>query len=200
MGRLAGPPPDPVLADRVGPRQVGRRRRERVELARSLGIALVSTVVVFGGLAWLIVNSPGWPAVQRSFLDGPSSPKALPDVVGAFRATSQLFLIAEVLILAVRTAAGRPAQRCPDQRSSRCASWRPSTRTSSGRSPAWSSSSRSASAVPGLGVVGRAASSPFFWARGRADPGLLGVRLGGLSAPASNPSIRARRPRLARSV
>lgn len=83
----------------MGPRLVGRRRRERVELARSLAIGLVSTVVVFGALAWVVVNSPGWPEVQRSFLDGPIFEKALPDVVGALRVNVQLFLVAEVFIL-----------------------------------------------------------------------------------------------------
>ncbi len=101
MGRLVGPPPDDLVrGDPVGPRQIGRRRRDRVDLARSLAIGLVSTLAVFGGLAWIVVNSPGWPGVQRSFLDGPIFEKALPDVIGAFRVNVQLFLIAEVFILA----------------------------------------------------------------------------------------------------
>ncbi len=84
----------------MGPRLLGRRRRERVELVRSLAIGLASTLVVFGGLVWIVVNSPGWPGVQRSFLDGPIFEKALPDVIAAFRVNVQLFLIAEVFILA----------------------------------------------------------------------------------------------------
>jgi polar amino acid transport system permease protein len=102
VGRLWGPrgigafePGDPR-----GPRLVQRRRRERNQLLRSITIALVSTVVVFGVLATLIVNSPGWAAVQRSFLDQAIFERTLPDVIGAFRVNVQLFLIAEVLILA----------------------------------------------------------------------------------------------------
>lgn len=67
---------------------------------RSLAVGTVSTVAVFGALAWIVVNSPGWPGVQRSFLDGPIFAKALVDVVGAFRVNVQLFLVAEVFILA----------------------------------------------------------------------------------------------------
>jgi polar amino acid transport system permease protein len=102
VGRLWGPrgigafePGDPR-----GPRLVQRRRRERNQLLRSVTVALVSTLVVFGVLGTLIVNSPGWAAVQRSFLDQAIFERTLPDVIGAFRVNVQLFLIAEVLILA----------------------------------------------------------------------------------------------------
>jgi len=86
--------------DPRGPRLVQRRRSEREQLLRSITIAVVSTIVVFGTLAWLITNSPGWEAVQRSFLDRAIFERTLPDVIGAFRVNVQLFLIAEVLILA----------------------------------------------------------------------------------------------------
>ena len=77
-----------------------RRRGEREQLLRSVTIAIVSSIVVFGGLGWIIATSPGWPAVQSKFMDGALFARTLPDVVGAFRINVQLFLIAEVLILA----------------------------------------------------------------------------------------------------
>jgi polar amino acid transport system permease protein len=67
--------------------------------ARSTLIAAVSTVVVFGILGWIVVNAPGWPAVQKSFLNGPVFWSSLPSIVRAFWVNVQLFLIAEVLIL-----------------------------------------------------------------------------------------------------
>jgi polar amino acid transport system permease protein len=100
---LSGGPRDAdalVAGDPRGPLRAQRRRGEREQALRSATIALVSTVVVFGALAWVIVNSPGWAAVQRSFLDGEIFADTLPDVVAAFRVNVQLFLIAEVLILA----------------------------------------------------------------------------------------------------
>ena len=63
-------------------------------------IALASTVVVFGGLTVLVVTSPGWAEVQRSFLNGRLFADALPAVVRAFAVNVQLFLAAEVLVLA----------------------------------------------------------------------------------------------------
>ena len=77
-----------------------RRRGDREELLRSVTVAVISSIVVFGGLGWLVVNSTGWAGVQRSFLDGEIFAEALPDVIGAFRINVQVFLIAEVFILA----------------------------------------------------------------------------------------------------
>ena len=67
---------------------------------RASRIALASTVVVFGGLTVLVVTSPGWAEVQRSFLNGRVFADALPAVVRAFAVNVQLFLAAEVLVLA----------------------------------------------------------------------------------------------------
>jgi polar amino acid transport system permease protein len=76
-----------------------RRRLERRRARRAAAIALVSTVVVFGGLAWVIVNAPGWASVQRSFLDGAIFADAVPGLVRAFAVNVQLFVAAEILVL-----------------------------------------------------------------------------------------------------
>jgi polar amino acid transport system permease protein len=76
-----------------------RRREERASVLRSTLIALVSTVLVFGALIAIAVNSPGWPAVQSSFLDGEIFSSSLPDIASAFIVNIELFLIAEILIL-----------------------------------------------------------------------------------------------------
>ncbi|MEX2185033.1 MAG: amino acid ABC transporter permease [Chloroflexota bacterium] len=83
-----------------GPALVGRRRSDRAQLLRSLAVGTASTIVVFGAAGWVVVNSPGWAEVQRSFLDRAIFERTLPDVIGAFRINVQLFLIAEVFILA----------------------------------------------------------------------------------------------------
>ena len=54
---------------------------------------------MFGGLAWIITNSPGWESVQESFLDPDVFADALPDVIAAFWVNVRLFLVAEVFIL-----------------------------------------------------------------------------------------------------
>ncbi len=75
------------------------RRRIDPRAIRSSVIALVSSIVVFGGLGWIIVHAPGWPAVQTSFFNGPILRESLPGLLSAFVVNIQLFLIVEVLVL-----------------------------------------------------------------------------------------------------
>ena len=86
------------LAGRRGPRRARRRMPPR-EAVRSTLIALVSTVVVLGGLALVITGSPNWPAVQHSFFDGATFEYSLPKVVEAFGTNIGLFVLAEILTL-----------------------------------------------------------------------------------------------------
>ena len=82
------------------PRARGPRFGIGREGGRSLAIALVSTVVVFGLMAYVVVNSEGWPRVQEAFLDPEVFWYSLPKLISKFWTNVQLFLIAEVLILA----------------------------------------------------------------------------------------------------
>jgi polar amino acid transport system permease protein len=75
------------------------RRRDHGGALRSTLVAFLSTFVVFGVIAWVVVNSPGWPAVQASFLAGDIFASSLSSIVPAFWVNVQLFCIAEVLIL-----------------------------------------------------------------------------------------------------
>jgi polar amino acid transport system permease protein len=68
---------------------------------RALLVALISTVVVFGLLGWIVVNAPGWEQVRRSFLDGENFVRSAPGIIAKFGVNVRLFLIAEVLILVV---------------------------------------------------------------------------------------------------
>ena len=84
------PPPRPAGGPRFG---IGR------EGARSLAIAVVSTVVVFGLVALVVVNAPGWEKFQYAFLNGPIFWESLPKLVEKFWVNVRLFLVAEALIL-----------------------------------------------------------------------------------------------------
>jgi len=85
------------------PRPLVRRPTSRLGIGegggRALAIAAVSTIVVFGGLALVVVNAPGWPQVQDKFLNGRVFAESLPLIVAAFWVNVRLFLIAEALIL-----------------------------------------------------------------------------------------------------
>jgi polar amino acid transport system permease protein len=77
----------------------GSRGRQGQAGLRSAAIAAVSTIVVFGVLGLIVVNAPGWPAVQRKFLNGQVFSDSWPLIVGAFWVNVRLFAIAEVFIL-----------------------------------------------------------------------------------------------------
>ena len=76
-----------------------RRRGPDPRAVRSSLLALASCVVVFGALIWIVVNAPGWPAVQTSFLNGQVFWDTLPGLLDAFIINIQLFVTAEVLVL-----------------------------------------------------------------------------------------------------
>jgi polar amino acid transport system permease protein len=67
--------------------------------ARSIGIAVISTVVFFAVVAVVIVNSAGWPQVRKAFFDGKLFSDSFPEVGHAFLLNIRIFCIAEVLIL-----------------------------------------------------------------------------------------------------
>ncbi|HEY7735431.1 MAG TPA: amino acid ABC transporter permease [Candidatus Limnocylindrales bacterium] len=80
-------------------------RRSRIldvgEGRRAIAIAIVSSVLFFSAIGLVIVNSPGWPRFQASFLDAEVFAASWPRIASAFWVNIRLFLIAEVLILAL---------------------------------------------------------------------------------------------------
>ncbi len=56
-------------------------------------------MVFFTAVGLVVVNSPGWEQVQRSFLNGENFAESAPGIIARFGVNVQLFLIAEVLIL-----------------------------------------------------------------------------------------------------
>ncbi|MEO8106652.1 MAG: ABC transporter permease subunit, partial [Actinomycetes bacterium] len=74
---------------------ISKRRR------RNMAVSTVSTVVVLGVLAIVIVSSPGWPAVKESFFDVDYAREVLPDIVKGLRLTVLLFVTAEPVILII---------------------------------------------------------------------------------------------------
>jgi polar amino acid transport system permease protein len=83
----------PRIADR-GSRILGGRGA-----GRSLAIATISTVAVFGALAFVVSRAPGWEDVQEAFFYWPEFKESFPDILEQFWTNVQLFLLAEVFIL-----------------------------------------------------------------------------------------------------
>ena len=64
-------------------------------------IALLSSIVVFGGLAWLITGTEGWESVRRSFFSGEHFRASFPAIWDGFKLNIKIFMIAEPIILAI---------------------------------------------------------------------------------------------------
>jgi polar amino acid transport system permease protein len=89
------------VAPTTPPELLGSRRSRLLGRLRpgGLSVALISSVVVFGLIGYLIATSPGWPRVQQAFFDAERFWAVLPDLVRALWENIQLFVLAEALIL-----------------------------------------------------------------------------------------------------
>ncbi|HVT00240.1 MAG TPA: ABC transporter permease subunit, partial [Solirubrobacterales bacterium] len=92
-----------------GDRPQGDRRREREEAKRARArrnalIAAVSSVVVIGGLAALVLTSPGWPSVRETFFSWSEFRNAFPEVLSGFWLDIKIFMVVEVAVLVIALA------------------------------------------------------------------------------------------------
>jgi polar amino acid transport system permease protein len=72
---------------------------QRRDVQRSVLLALASTLVVFGVLAYIISGSTGWRVVQQAFFSPENFAAAFPMVLKGFWLNVRIFLIAEPIIL-----------------------------------------------------------------------------------------------------
>ncbi|NOX29249.1 MAG: ABC transporter permease subunit [Actinobacteria bacterium] len=86
---------------RLFPGGGGRGELFREEGARGALVAAGSTVALGALVLWWILTSETWPAVQRQFFSPRHFMAAWPDVLGGFWLDIKMFLVAEVLILAI---------------------------------------------------------------------------------------------------
>ncbi|HSK25249.1 MAG TPA: ABC transporter permease subunit [Egicoccus sp.] len=86
--RPAAPAPPPV-------RQRGFTR----DHVRPLLIGGLSTVVVFGLLAWFVASSPYWPRIQATYFSAEAMRLSFPRVLRGFWLNMRIFLVGEIAIL-----------------------------------------------------------------------------------------------------
>jgi polar amino acid transport system permease protein len=89
-----------------GDRPQGDRRREREAAKRARArrnglIAALSSVLVIGGLAALVLTSPGWPTVRETFFSWSEFRHAFPEVLSGFWLDIKVFMIVEVAVLII---------------------------------------------------------------------------------------------------
>jgi polar amino acid transport system permease protein len=66
---------------------------------RSVAVAMLSTVVFFGVVAFAITHAPGWPEVRHQFFNGHEFASTFPEIARAFVLNIKIFCIAEAFIL-----------------------------------------------------------------------------------------------------
>ena len=86
-----------VIGERQAARAAAKRRRAR----RGQLIAVVSTVVVLGGLTVLILTSPGWSSVRDTFFSWSAFKDSFPAVLRAFWLDIRIFMVVELVVLAL---------------------------------------------------------------------------------------------------
>jgi polar amino acid transport system permease protein len=84
-------------ADRRLERAAAKQRRNR----RNALIAVLSSVVVIGGLAALVLTSPGWPTVRETFFSWSEFTNSFPEVLSGFWLDVKVFMVVEVAVLVI---------------------------------------------------------------------------------------------------
>jgi polar amino acid transport system permease protein len=86
-----------VPGERRLERAAAKQRRNR----RNALIAVLSSVVVIGGLAALVLTSPGWPTVREIFFSWSEFTNSFPEVLSGFWLDVKVFMVVEVAVLAI---------------------------------------------------------------------------------------------------
>lgn len=81
-------------------RAAAKQRRNR----RNALFAALSSVVVIGGLAALVLTSPGWPRVRETFFSWTEFKNAFPEVLSGFWLDIKVFMVVEVAVLVIALA------------------------------------------------------------------------------------------------
>ncbi len=84
-----------MIGDRQAARLAVKRRRAR----RGALIAAGSSVIVLGGLAALILTSPGWPSARETFFSTSVFSEYFSDILSAFWLDVKIFVVVEVVVL-----------------------------------------------------------------------------------------------------
>ncbi|WP_245559179.1 amino acid ABC transporter permease [Microbacterium indicum] len=83
--------------------ELGRRATRRRQSTRSVLVALASTVVFAVVVGWVVLSSPGWEDVRRSFFDLDVAAASLPAVLSGLWVNVQVLLVAAVAVAILGT-------------------------------------------------------------------------------------------------
>jgi polar amino acid transport system permease protein len=86
-----------VPGERRLERAAAKRRRSR----RGAAIAALSSVIVIGGLAALVLTSPGWPTVRETFFSWTEFKNSFGEVLSGFWLDVKIFMVVEAAVLVI---------------------------------------------------------------------------------------------------
>jgi polar amino acid transport system permease protein len=97
---------EPGSASAAAPlsRRLEREYAKRAKARRHGLIAALSSVFVIGGLAALVLTSPGWPTVRETFFSWSEFKNAFPEVLDGFWLDIKVFMVVEVAVLVIALA------------------------------------------------------------------------------------------------
>jgi polar amino acid transport system permease protein len=84
-----------------GDRRLERAAAKRRKARRGAAIAALSSVVVIGGLAALVLTSPGWPTVRETFFSWSEFRHSFPEVLSGFWLDVKIFMVVEAAVLVI---------------------------------------------------------------------------------------------------
>jgi polar amino acid transport system permease protein len=84
-----------------GERRLERAAAKQRKARRNAAIAAASSVVVLGGLAALVLTSPGWPTVRETFFSWSEFRNAFPEVLSGFWLDIKVFMVVEAAVLVI---------------------------------------------------------------------------------------------------
>jgi polar amino acid transport system permease protein len=95
----------PIEQPGAGPPDEGSRRSRlvgdlwRQEGAKGVAVAVASTILVLGGILYVVLHSRYWPDFRQAFFSRDAFVESFPDILEAFRRNVVYFLAAEPVIL-----------------------------------------------------------------------------------------------------
>ncbi len=93
----AGPDGSAILKE--GGRRAERERAKRARSRRGQAVAFGSSLLILGGLAFLILTSSGWPEVRSQFFSVEVFRESFPGILSAFWLDVKMFLAIEAVVL-----------------------------------------------------------------------------------------------------
>jgi len=93
-----------TAATAPGERRLERAAAKRRRTRRNALIAALSSIVVIGGLAALVLTSPGWDNVRETFFSWSEFKNAFPEVLDGFWLDIKVFMVVEAAVLVIALA------------------------------------------------------------------------------------------------